>query len=160
MTSSCNQDNPFGQMTADQTNEKCVISDRQTVGKWKDCSAFVSLGAPFRCYNVTSEHQDAAARKLRNEPREEPDSFQPFSLRQCSHTERDKSHVKAIADLVENDLINPFDQDIYISSISPLQCGFRGWIFQVARAHYSGRSRWWDISTTSIPTKVDPNTAT
>ena len=33
VTSSCNQDNPFGQMTADQTNEKCVISDRQTVGK-------------------------------------------------------------------------------------------------------------------------------
>ena len=100
--------NLFGCIAVDQTTEETVNKDTLTAGGTKGFS--LKHGAISRYY-LTAEHRASALRQLR-------ESLMVSNLEQVKHPDlmstrikNDERDVNAIADLLENDWINPFDEN-------------------------------------------------
>ena len=99
--------NPFSRIAVDQTTEETVNKDTQTAGGTRGFS--LKPGTVSRYY-LTAEHRAAALRQLREQIYLQGTSLSHPDLHK-TRIKRNESDVSSLVDLLENDWINPFQQD-------------------------------------------------
>ncbi len=99
--------NPFGRIAVDQTTEETVNKDTQPSGGTRGFS--LKPGTLTRYY-LTAEYRASALRQLRDHVSSKSQRFSHADLG-ASRIRKDESDVSSLADMLENNWINPFVSD-------------------------------------------------